>query len=63
MKKKVIGETAMVRLISRKDLAERWGISQPTLMRNKELKPIRIGKRVLYHPDDIERFLESKRTA
>lgn len=54
------------RLRSLKDLQAEWSVSLQTLRRlmaSGQLVPLRIGRRVLFTPEAIQAFLESRRQA
>ena len=48
-----------VRLLTRKDLSDRWQLSVETLKRRERsgiLRPLKLGRGVRYRLDDIERL-------
>ena len=52
-----------VRLITRKKLAERWQCDPATIMRSKDLKPLRLGESLIrYSLDEVE-AIEAKAAA
>lgn len=53
-------------LLSVFDASARLGLSEEMVrryIRRKELKAIRFGRRVLVHPEDLDAFIESRRSA
>ncbi len=54
------------KLLSLRDVQRRLGVSKPTVLRSVRagrLVVVRIGRRTLVHPDDLERFIDSCREA
>ena len=52
-----------VRMITRKKLAERWQCDPATIMRSKDLKPLRLGESLIrYSLDEVE-AIEAKAAA
>ena len=52
------------KLLSRPEAAEHLGIALPTLDRltlTSEIIPLRIGRRVLFEPEELERFVKYQR--
>ena len=50
----------VTRLLELKELAELWRVSPHTIrawVRQRRLRPVRICRRLLFHPDEIARFL------
>jgi len=47
------------------EVAKAWGVSPHTVrkwVKQGKLKPLRICRRLLFHPDDLERFISIART-
>jgi excisionase family DNA binding protein len=54
------------RLRTREEAAEVLRISESKLddlADTGHIQPVRIGRRVLYHPDEIQRFIESRKNS
>lgn len=62
-----IAKDDLPQLLSRSELAELYGMSVKTLANWATMgvgpKPIKLGKEVRYHPDDVWEYTENQRTA
>jgi predicted site-specific integrase-resolvase len=57
---------AVPRLLDLRAVAEMWSVSPHTVrkwVKQGRLRPLRICRRLLFHPDECARFLHSSRTS
>ncbi|MGO1523621.1 helix-turn-helix domain-containing protein [Nesterenkonia salmonea] len=65
--KRKIAKTDLPELLTRAELAELYGMSVKTLANWATMgigpSPIKLGKEVRYHPEDVWNYLEERRAA
>ena len=50
-----VGQQNLIGFLTRRQLAQRWGVCPHTIARRKDLRPVRLGRRLVrYRVEDVQ---------